>query len=97
MRRYGWVEDIATWVPVFPGIPHEHETQSSYLVYLFMRSWSNGELRLPAYKDCGDPRKRFLTHLLTSPGNDSELSTLYGVRNLVSCISTVQRRENFCC
>uniref|UniRef100_A0A0D9X8T9 Ubiquitin-like protease family profile domain-containing protein n=1 Tax=Leersia perrieri TaxID=77586 RepID=A0A0D9X8T9_9ORYZ len=32
-------------------------THSGYLVYLFMRSWSNGELRLPTYKGCGDLRK----------------------------------------
>uniref|UniRef100_A0A0D9WWB7 Uncharacterized protein n=1 Tax=Leersia perrieri TaxID=77586 RepID=A0A0D9WWB7_9ORYZ len=82
MIRCGWAEDIATWVPVFPDIPHEHETQSGYLVYLFMRSWSNGELRLPTYKGCGDLRKQFVTHLLTSPGNDSELSTPDGLNNI---------------
>uniref|UniRef100_A0A0D9WD10 Uncharacterized protein n=1 Tax=Leersia perrieri TaxID=77586 RepID=A0A0D9WD10_9ORYZ len=69
-----------------PDIPHEHETQSGYLVYLFMRSWSNGELRLPTYKGCGDLRKQFLTHLLTSPENDSELSTPDGIRDLLNNI-----------
>uniref|UniRef100_A0A0D9VD19 Uncharacterized protein n=1 Tax=Leersia perrieri TaxID=77586 RepID=A0A0D9VD19_9ORYZ len=83
MRRCGWVEDIAKWVHAFPDISHEHETQSGYLVYLFMSSWSNGELRLPTYKGCGDVRKQFLTHLLMSPGNDSELSTPDGLNNLV--------------
>uniref|UniRef100_A0A0D9WX72 Uncharacterized protein n=1 Tax=Leersia perrieri TaxID=77586 RepID=A0A0D9WX72_9ORYZ len=48
--RCGWAEDLMQWEHVFPDIPHEDQTLSGYLVYLFMRKWSNGELKLPAYK-----------------------------------------------
>uniref|UniRef100_A0A0D9WH46 Uncharacterized protein n=1 Tax=Leersia perrieri TaxID=77586 RepID=A0A0D9WH46_9ORYZ len=85
--------DLRFWISLgFARGKHYHKeptndelfmTQSGYLVYLFMRSWSNGELRLPTYKGCGDLRKQFLTHLLTSPGNDFELSTPDGLNNIV--------------